>query len=414
MRFLTALAAFALATIGHAQTVWTVSKTDDTANFIEIQSAIDVAASGDTLLIDPGLYSNFKIDGKGLNLVARPGGFVVILGGQIPNAIASVVNLPAGSVVSMRGLKITGFSEPSSSKLGLLLNNNQGQIWLEELDIEALFAFIPTGDSHAIAAVNCDTVTIVNCVLAGGTQSNGLYAEGSNVYAFGCSLKGGDGRSFNFSNLYNGGDGVELQSGEFYAAECSLTGGDGADPEFNCLPATDGGNGILVEGGQFLDRANLLAGGTGGIVDPASGCTDPDGLAGQALLLGSTGTTMNFVEAPHFVTASSPVFEGQMVSQVYHGIPGEFVLMSIGFDLSPGIYIPQYLGPFLIGGPTVTKLVGMINANGTRTVSFTLQELGIPSITTYLHAGYFNTQTFVWRLGTPSTVTFLDGDLLTN
>ncbi|MFT5285971.1 MAG: hypothetical protein ACI8TQ_002139 [Planctomycetota bacterium] len=412
MRLLTAFISLTLASTLQAQTSWTVSKSDPGANFTEIQAAVNSATSGDTLLIDPGFYSDFVIDGKGLHLVAEPGGLVVVLGGQLSGAKVSVVNLPAGRAVSMRGLSISGFSSPSVSKLGLRLLNNQGQIWLEELGIEAPFAFIPTSDTHAISAVNCDTVTIVNCVLSGGTESSGLFTDTSNVYAFGCSFTGGDGRSFNLTNLYNGGDGVEVVSGEFYAAESTFAGGDGSDPEFNCLPATDGGNAVLVEAGNFLDRTNTFTAGDGGFVDRATGCTNPDGLDGQPVLLGVSGTTSNFVEPSRYVTANSPVFEGQVASHVYHGVPGEFVLMSIGFSLTPGLFTPDYLGPFLIGDPRVTRLIGMLNGNGTRTLSFTLQELGFDSVTGYIHSGYLDPLTFTWRLGSPSAVTFMNSDLL--
>ncbi|MFT5285968.1 MAG: hypothetical protein ACI8TQ_002136 [Planctomycetota bacterium] len=45
---------------------------------------------------------------------------------------------------------------------------------------------------------------------------------------------------------------------------------------------------------------------------------------------------------------------------------------------------------------------------GTRTKSFSLQELGFDLVTAYFHPSFFDLNTSTWRSGTPASVTFMD------
>lgn len=99
------LAAFAAAAAAPAAVI--VVDSQGGGDFTEIQSAIDAAQSGDTLLVKGGTYAHFTIDQKALTVVAEKGQTVQTynydLGGLIyaPNV---VTNVAATMTVTVRGI----------------------------------------------------------------------------------------------------------------------------------------------------------------------------------------------------------------------------------------------------------------------------------------------------------------------
>ncbi|MFT5285970.1 MAG: hypothetical protein ACI8TQ_002138 [Planctomycetota bacterium] len=105
MRPLLLLLPLLLGSTAFAQTTWTVQGQSMAGDFTDIQSAVDAASTGDTILIRTGAYDGFEIDGKGLNLIADEGASVSVM---LPanGALIRVANLSPGTSVTMRGLNI--------------------------------------------------------------------------------------------------------------------------------------------------------------------------------------------------------------------------------------------------------------------------------------------------------------------
>ena len=84
------------------------------AGGFDLQAAIDAAPEGGVVLVPPGQYDPFTIDGKGLDLVASGAGLVTIGDSTQPHDPfgdwVTVRNLPAGSEVCAQclGLRKTG------------------------------------------------------------------------------------------------------------------------------------------------------------------------------------------------------------------------------------------------------------------------------------------------------------------
>src|SRR5262245_31533670 len=97
----------ALATTSFAQTkTWVV---DDVlgpgVDFIEVQPAVDAASAGDVILVRPGSFGGFALQGKGLVITADAGQKPVIGGPPIATRVEQV---PAGEAVVLRGLQFQG------------------------------------------------------------------------------------------------------------------------------------------------------------------------------------------------------------------------------------------------------------------------------------------------------------------
>ena len=68
--------------------------------FVTIQPAIDAAQDGDVVLVRPGTYAGFVVDGK--SLVVHADG-AVTLTESVEKSCIQVQNVPAGSRVVVRG-----------------------------------------------------------------------------------------------------------------------------------------------------------------------------------------------------------------------------------------------------------------------------------------------------------------------
>src|SRR5262249_40423605 len=70
-------------------------------NFMDIQSGVSSAFDGDTILVKPGTYAGFTINGKSVTVVADSGPAVNVQGAVF------VSNLSASQVVVLSGLTCT-------------------------------------------------------------------------------------------------------------------------------------------------------------------------------------------------------------------------------------------------------------------------------------------------------------------
>jgi len=112
---------------------WTVNASGG-ADFTNLPPAVLAARSGDVLLVAPGVYSSFTLEGKGLTILGDGGTPTV-------NGRTSVLSLPADEVVVLRSLKLK--NAPLGEE-GLRLRDNAGAVWVEDCTVEHYQDWLPT------------------------------------------------------------------------------------------------------------------------------------------------------------------------------------------------------------------------------------------------------------------------------
>lgn len=250
-----------------------------------IQAAVDASADGDLIVVAPGVYPGFRIDGKALDVLSFTGAEVVVQG------TVTVENLPVAAHVLLAGLRASGadgiVGTPAAP--GLLVRNNLGAVRVQTSTWIGgkgqAFANGGGWSPHAPGAPGVRVESSLHVTLADATARGGI-GGGENSQCFDCAgASGGDGISTATSALAlydclleggrggnagaeggTGGAGARIESWGLFAAGCAFRGGDGGEA-WDFLPGGGGagGPGIVVPvgtGARLLDNAYL--GGAGG------------------------------------------------------------------------------------------------------------------------------------------------------
>ena len=239
---------------GPGNRVWTVD-TSGFGDFTNLQTAINNAADGDTLLIRNSpdrcctwSYGGFAIDGKSLALIGTaPGPHFVSHG--------TVRNIPVG-----------------------------GRVVLSNLDFNWEGRGTPPPSTTVLRIAQCDgSVRIQNCRVQGYGRSNNYYGtsaggvrvvDSGDVSFHGCEIRGGDG-GFKY-DTQPASEGMKLQGGaEVTLYHTTVTGGEGGTyTYFPFLVGLDGGAGIVVQAGELYLSSSTVTGGMGGAGDHAGAGAD--------------------------------------------------------------------------------------------------------------------------------------------
>lgn len=218
---------------------------------MNLQTSVDAAQSGDTLLIYPGVYpSGATINGKSLTLVAE---------GVVPPLLVQgvrVTNLAAKERVVLSGLQVQG--EPwtgAGSGNALAVSNSTGAVRIDRCH------FLGREIGHGAALQGALNVAATGCVFRGGnatawsaawtnvTPGFGLAATGSWVALYDCQARGASGLEPTVTaDGQPGADGAALSGGRFHAASSTFRGGDGGQAFGTCMVGGDGGNGLVAQG----------------------------------------------------------------------------------------------------------------------------------------------------------------------
>jgi hypothetical protein len=226
-------------------------------SFTDIQSAVNAASIGDTILVKPGDYSPFFIHAKSLTVIGDVAGTVNISGN------VTVRNLTANQVVTLARLKAHGNGATFEAARALYVDHCNGAVRVVDCDL--------TGrDGTATPQVNPGTAAYVH------VSPNTAFA--------GCRLFGGDGISaFTCAGDYTTGGAMGLftDSGRAAIYECAAQGGDGGD---GGDLTGGGGAGLMlwnIDGFSpsflFAARSNLRGGGGGDTSCPDFGCPNNGG-----------------------------------------------------------------------------------------------------------------------------------------
>ncbi|HVS17968.1 MAG TPA: hypothetical protein VMT18_05155 [Planctomycetota bacterium] len=328
------------------------------ADFSDLPAAIAAAQPGDVLLVEPGSYSGFLLQGKPLAILGQASGQVIV------NGSSQVAGIPLGSEVVLADLDFWTLELSDSDGVIVVVGvrvfawNDQNRFFVHDCaDVRTLglhadatgFVLAPCGQS-AVSLSGPGRVEIVDGFLEG---RYGVYEE--------CGERG---------LLAEGGVSLLL-------AGTSVLGGDGGDGDGGCgvmcfCPGYPGGDGAWVRGPGTRVRITglpddvIVAGETGW---PVSGCVvhacpikfsdngDPDSaLFHSGVDLQPTSGFKDICEPspPKSLQIIPPEPLLELVSQGVpgsplhlrvHGRPGDAVLLKLGrsavVEPIPGVMVER-------------------------------------------------------------------------
>lgn len=331
-----------------AQDLWTVDD-DGGADAFDIPAAVALASDGDVIVVEPGSYTGFTLDGLDVDVVGRPGAVVV---GTI-----EVRDLGVSQDVLLRGFEIDA-APGGVFGTGVRLTDCDGLVLVEDVHV---------GDTTlGFEITRCADVGLMRSS-AFGTSSTlaaapgrGVLAEDSSLSLYACDFRGGTGVPAACDPSTPGGDGavaVQLTGGFLFDHGSLLEGGYGGDAcetqALGCSPAGDGGDALLL---VDVSLALELGGGawTGGIGGNEAFPTcfmgqEGNGFTAGAELVFLDGDTRGF-------SASSPVKVGDASTLTLAGENGDQVFLILGFPDNPVLNLN------LLGMIHVTQIVQIVGA----------------------------------------------------
>lgn len=378
-----------------AAQVITVGPVGSGATHTDIQSAIDAASPGQTVLVSPGNYSEFVL-GKEVDVLGPGSALAKVVASASDTSAVIVRDLAAGAQVVVSGFEavggstLCGFSpfQPSLCTPFIGVEDCQGKVVLEDLVADSQAASGLTGP--ALAVNDADHVLVYGCRLVGMDflathgATVGLDAEGSEMWIIDSSVQGGSGIHDISAN--GGSHGMRLDTSTAYLARTEVLGGSGGSS-----PAWGTGFGSASAGLAAIraDSSTLkLAGGPGANIvggDSAcwstAGCHDgPDGIVllnGSVALMtsdmplsGGAASCGSFCAgyaagSPYSVDGTSAVHETAAIyptigSDVPSVAPGDLVTLDIAGeagaiaalfwspDLGPSLSIPGIDGAVVL------------------------------------------------------------------
>jgi hypothetical protein len=279
-----------------AATTWRVCESSCTLK--TIQSAVDVAASGDEIIVYPGRYvENVTISGKELSIVGNNGNDaispVLIVGtGRGPVFTLGAATGGPYYQVNLSLLTISGGSHENGSGIGGGIQVRQGA-FLHLSDVTVASNGATSGGGIGVNTLGGPTTTLTNCNILSNTASTGggLYvAAGSKVTLEHCSVENNSAiGSVNDASLAARGGGVYSDTGSQITIDqtvissnhvtgpCHVSGGT----RVFCADA-DGG-GLYLSGEMAITASNVTG----------NDATDPTGHALGAGLYATLGATQS-------------------------------------------------------------------------------------------------------------------------
>ncbi len=369
-------------------------------DFTDVQSAVDAASDGDTILVRDGTYPGFTVTAKALAVVGDAGASVRF------TSLITVQNLGGNDDVVLRGFRI----EPDGLLSGLLdVRTSTGSLWVEDIDAEAGAMF----QAGSVAWVRCDLATT--------KPATGLRSFQSDAFIEECTVVAGPGNDGFIDDKLGvpfpggiGGVGLRADGGdELFVTGSSLTGGGGGhglepSPPDPCTNGGNGGHGLGIFAASSLVRTqdSVFTGGLGG----AGGAGCADGTDGAEVFVAAGPGPVSIAGTTRSLSGNSPVREGQTLTLSLTGAPDDvaFLLYSVGQEHA---FVPGFNGALLLASPfTVVPSSLPLGPAGALDLPVTVPELGagIEALTIHLAALHFPTGGGK-IMGSSTAVTLLDG-----
>ncbi len=360
-------------------------------DFTIVQSAIDAASTGDTILVRAGSYDPFVVDGKGLVVVGE--GRVDVVGIQQRRGI-DIRNVTANQSVVVRGFWVSG--------LGTLLRVDRcaGAVTVEDVRVDGV------QDERLGTVTQSQQVTWTRCVLVSGTT--GLFPVSSAVLITDAKLFLFDSecRFRSIPQFGAGGAGIVVTRGDLYASSSTFAGSQGAPAQLigsQCFqPPGDGGPAIELT--DATSRAQLLdcvlipgAAGSFAVACPPANPGAP--VAG----LGSAQFLTGFENA---LTTTSPMRGGQTANFTFQGVPGNTAVLLLSPLAAPTLLPPCHGAMFTDLSALVVVTIGVVPPSGTLRIGVPVPtSFGAPCVTLFTQVVGIAPSGCLW--GTASAITLL-------
>ena len=306
--------------VSQAQSVWIVDDGPNGADFTDIQSAVDAAQNGDVILVLPGRYASFTIDGKALRVTSERGGLVEIDADATDSAVV-VRNVPSNQVVTLRGLDFRTEGRRIHDEAPLVVENSPGRVWVEDSRItrERISTQAPT--ARAVGVRNTNAAIFVRCEIEGG-----VLFEDSDASLYESFVTGNDAGSS--LGPPDGGPGITIDGGTVFVAGALVRGGAGRNnTSTGACDIGNGGPGLELSGSSpLVALLNVaLAGGAGGLDLSAGGICGGNGSAGpqQRVLSGSVIPVGGMFRS---ASSSALALEGEGPRLHFEGKSGDAIL----------------------------------------------------------------------------------------
>jgi len=380
-------------------------------DFSDLQSAVDAAADGDTLLVYAGEYASFTIDGKALTVLARPGNDVRVTG------TARVEHTAAEQTVLLSGLRLNPVADwTHASANGLEVVDALGAVRVEGCELRGQDGI--------------DYVTVSR----GG---DALHLErAADVAVHISTLEGGEGReNFGGFEWNRGGDGVHALDSTLALHGSTCLGGKGGpeDTLGDGLPG-DPGHGISLRGRSLLFAQGSAStgapesggfggwfGGHGLLVREAPahawllGVTLLGGAGsypGDPLRLENGGTASVIPGEARALEAPRAVPEASAFQLTSRGESGDHVFLFLSRGTDQELWLALH-GPLLVELPlfTARRFVGVVPATGIlqKTIALPALPPGEEAATFHLQAYHADLAADRWLSGCASVVVLAGG-----
>jgi hypothetical protein len=361
---------------------------DGSGDFTSINSAVLVAADGDTLVVRPGHYGAFTVGGSRSITVTSDGSGDVFVDGPM-----GVLSGAAGKTFVFSGLTSHGVigSAGLYQGYGFWTLNTAGTVRVQDCSLtgadgdpdgwEVDFSFTMKITGHAAGwhgvwlKDSPGSIALNDCKIEGGTATymasypdpdcgctygepggDGVHVESSVVTLADCEVEAGYGATADRQGG-QGGMGLNVVSGSAVASGGSWEGGDGggAFDYIGIVYGGNGGHGILAAPGSVVwERGALLLGGAGG-----GSLTGDVGAPGLPIY----GPATQFAGAARSLAVTAPSYTAGTLSVTLTGQPGDLALLFV--SATPGQFSSlKFGGSLLVGGAALTVPLGVLPAGG--------------------------------------------------
>ena len=362
-----------------SQQTWIVDD-DLSADFSNLQVAVNTASDGDTLLVRGGTYGAIVIDGKGLVIQGEQGVIISVFGLFEPATPSIIVrNTSLDQEVQIRGFET--FTPNVIELENIVLDQCAGPVLFEDCNFSQ-----SGGEAVVIAA--CDSATFVSCDLfADQTFAStagqfflahvyypGIVAQESNLFLYDCEVRGSNGPDSSSAIFLGpdippapGGVGLILNSSNLLASGCTITGGvGGSDTDAQCENGQDGEAGLEINGSATFgfSTARLLdtvtTGGTGG----TGGCGLPDGSDAPGIVMTAGNSVIQHAGTARSFNPSSPAPAGGILSLDFQGEPGDQTYIYLSLGLQPAQQLVPLALALHVELPVTVLSFGTLSASG--------------------------------------------------
>ncbi|MHC4261867.1 MAG: right-handed parallel beta-helix repeat-containing protein, partial [Planctomycetota bacterium] len=361
-----------------------------------IQTAIDLASSGDLILVRPGEYAPFALREKSLTIQADGPGVVV----QAP--VEVVGPIPGDAVLDGLDIRISG-----TSTLPLLAARTvAGTLWLEDLTVwnesqqQGIFGL----GSAAVSIDQCPDVVISDCTF----RSGGLVINSSSSAAIFDTVI--DARPVDPQSSTFGAVGLRVSFTNLTTVGCTVRSADGRDalfdPQLECDFPQPGGDGVQITSSSAATLIEtVVTPGTGGISEYPCSEDAPDGETYDVWFNSSLELTDLDWSARHLEVAD-PMVSGVPGKLTLEGTPTELAWVYASLP-SPSSSLPIFTGALCVSPTAPLVFLGPVAEDGTLGLLVTIE---LPSATAHFDLRlqplfYSFEDGFV--LGTPRSSTIL-------